>query len=437
MSFYNRNPLGKNQHVYNARREQIFEAALRAYHSEKITSNKTINERITPEYGIETSESTVKRRRREFGLTGGAATERELTLAQVEQLVLNQMDEDTAKRWGVRTVWHKIAHDEQVILTRATVAKIMYTHDPDAFAAREPTAKKIFRVQKFPLGIHERWSGDGHDKLYKIGFPIWMMVDDATAKILKAWVVPSNRMGDIIAYLFLCLVEEYGGVPLQSTTDCGSETTLLYGIVNAIRDMFHSELAAAGIQAHTYLRSVHNISVERTWLRLRLDFGDSAVLNFNQGVMDGKYDSDDLQQYELCQWLWPRLLQKDLDNWARLRNGIPIRKQAGKAGPSGVRAMSRNEAFTLLDSWGGVNCLQKVPVDIIRQMREEMGGDELIAFTSEEFSERAQAAFDSLGPVVLTQQNVWEVFAAMLPLVDNCFQFPTKCRDFFNILELL
>jgi hypothetical protein len=90
----------------------------------------------------------------------------------------------------------------------------MQTHDSDSFAAREPTAKKIFRVAKFPLGIHERWSGDGHDKLYKIGYPIWMMVDDATGKVLKAWVVPSNRMGDIIAYLFLCLAEEYGGILL-------------------------------------------------------------------------------------------------------------------------------------------------------------------------------------------------------------------------------
>ncbi|KAJ6580047.1 hypothetical protein DFH09DRAFT_1076955 [Mycena vulgaris] len=38
------------------------------------------------------------------GLTGGAATERTLTSAQIEQLVMNQLDEDIAKRWGVRTV---------------------------------------------------------------------------------------------------------------------------------------------------------------------------------------------------------------------------------------------------------------------------------------------------------------------------------------------
>ena len=132
----------------------------------------------------------------------------------------------------------------------------MHTHDNDAFASREPTAKRIFRVPKHPIGIHQRWSADGHDKLYKIGFPIWAIVDDATGRWLDAWVVPSNRTGDIVAYLFLCVVEKYSGmslsklsligatliyhgvspgIPLQFSTDCGSETTKVYGIVNAFR----------------------------------------------------------------------------------------------------------------------------------------------------------------------------------------------------------
>ncbi|KAF8182784.1 hypothetical protein K438DRAFT_1600522, partial [Mycena galopus ATCC 62051] len=207
------------------------------------------------------------------------------------------------------------------------------------------------------------------------------------------------------------------GVPLQTTTDCGSETTMLYGIVNAIRDMFQPELAAAGVQAHTYLRCVHNISVECSWLRLRLDFGDNAVLNFNKGQEDGMYDSNDDDHRQLCYWLWPRILQQDLDKWAALRNGIPIRKQAGKAGPSGIKAMSRNEAFALHDSWGGVNYLQTVDVGVICQLKEDIGGEELIRFTSPEFSARAQEAFESLGSPALTQTNIWLVFERMLPLV--------------------
>jgi hypothetical protein len=91
------------------------------------------------------------------------------------------------------------------------VSEIMHAHEPEGFEKRDPTAKKIFRVPKVPIGIHERWAGDGHDKLYKIGFPIWAIVDDATGKWLGAWVVPSNRLNVIVAYLFLCVAEEYEG----------------------------------------------------------------------------------------------------------------------------------------------------------------------------------------------------------------------------------
>ncbi len=87
----------------------------------------------------------------------------------------------------------------------------MHVHDPEGFSQREPTSKKIRRFPKYPVGIHERWSADGHDKLYKIGFPIYGIVDDATGKSLGAWVLPSNRLGFLIAYCFLCVVEKYGG----------------------------------------------------------------------------------------------------------------------------------------------------------------------------------------------------------------------------------
>ena len=99
------------------------------------------------------------------------------------------------------------------------------------------------------------------------------------------------------------------GVPLHANTDCGSETTLLYGIVNAFRyvcrvgvgnttftyvsDYFHPELNAAGLAAHKYLRSIHNIAVERSWKFMRYDFGDNAVLVFQQGIADGIYDEMD------------------------------------------------------------------------------------------------------------------------------------------------
>jgi len=94
---------------------------------------------------------------------------------------------------------------------RDFVSSVMHEEDPEGFDFRSPTAKKIQRFPKHPIGINERWAGDGHDKLNKIGIMIWAVVDDATSKWLGAWVVPNNRLGVVVAYLALSLIEEMGG----------------------------------------------------------------------------------------------------------------------------------------------------------------------------------------------------------------------------------
>ena len=157
------------------------------------------------------SDTTVKRCRATLGLTGSHATIQRMSQQEAEQLVLNQMDMDSSRRQGVRTVQARIAFDAHTHLPRDFVSDVMHIHDEEGFAHRDPSSKKILRVKKNPIGIHERWAGDGHDKLFRIGFPIWAVVDDATGKWLDAWVVPSNRMGHIVGYLFLCLVEKFGG----------------------------------------------------------------------------------------------------------------------------------------------------------------------------------------------------------------------------------
>ena len=96
------------------------------------------------------------------------------------------------------------------------------------------------------------------------------------------------------------------------------------------------------------------------------------------------------------------------------RNGARMRKDNNKAGPSG---MSRSEAFSLPESWGGRNCLLEVNMAVVRELKEAMGGDEILAFVSAEFSERVQAAYDTLEIVDLNLQNVWYVFHDLYPLV--------------------
>ena len=112
------------------------------------------------------------------------------------------------------------------LLSRDFVMNIMQTHDDGGFDKRDPTSKKIHRELKVPIGINEQWSADGHDKLYGIGFPIWAIVDDATGRWLDAWVTPSNRMGGVVLYLFLCTVEDVGGMSFNSPQELLALTLL-------------------------------------------------------------------------------------------------------------------------------------------------------------------------------------------------------------------
>ena len=62
------------------------------------------------------------------------------------------------------------------------------------------------------------------------------------------------------------------------------------------REIFHGDIDLEDLPAHVYLHSVHNISIERSWLRLRLEWGDNAVLVFNKGVDDGIYNPNNTNQ---------------------------------------------------------------------------------------------------------------------------------------------
>lgn len=73
-------------------------------------------------------------------------------------------------------------------------------------------------------------------------------------------------------------------------------TTCTVAAQHLHREVFHSEYDNTELPAHVYLRSIHNIAIERSWLRLRLDWGDNVVLFFNKGIEDGLYNPNDPQQ---------------------------------------------------------------------------------------------------------------------------------------------
>lgn len=108
-------------------------------------------------------------------------------------------------------------------------------------------------------------------------------------------------------------------------------------------------------------------------------------------------------------------MRQELQSWITYVNGVPMRKDSSKPGPSGV---SRNEAYSLYESWGGRNCLLPITnMELIHELKEELGGPELLEFCDRDISARAQNAYESLGVFSLRFNNVWGVFQRILPLV--------------------
>ena len=119
---------------------------------------------------------------------------------------------------------------------------------------------------------------------------------------------------------------------------------------------------------------------------------------------------------DLVQWLWPTLIQQELDELKARFNCHKIRYDSAKQLPSGV---SPDVAYALYEEYGAQNCLQPVDPDVVQSLMDEIRGEDVIQFVSTAYAARAQEIFDSLNVPKITFENVWEIFQKMLPYVSN------------------
>lgn len=101
------------------------------------------------------------------------------------------------------------------------------------------------------VGPNAEWSIDGFDKLNSIGFGIYGIRDKWSRKWLHYVVVPSNRYAAAVGVIYLHCVRKYGGaqilsyivlqfinligVPMQTTSDRGSEVRDAFSFQSALR----------------------------------------------------------------------------------------------------------------------------------------------------------------------------------------------------------
>lgn len=119
---------------------------------------------------------------------------------------------------------------------------------------------------------------------------------------------------------------------------------------------------------------------------------------------------------DLVQWLWPTLIQQELDELKAHFNCHKIRYDSTSLLPSGV---SPEVAYSLYEDYGAQNCLQPVDPDVVQNLMDELGGEDVIRFVSVAYAARAQEVFDSLDVPKITFKNVWKIFQTMLPYLSN------------------
>ncbi|KAF9487145.1 hypothetical protein BDN71DRAFT_1405132, partial [Pleurotus eryngii] len=408
----NNNPTGINQYKECPPKGDIHIAEILRDCHRQGWGRTRISDFLEKTHKVKMSPTTVQRRMTALGLFGSSVATARLPDEVKMQLILDQMARDPLSRQGPNSVKEGILFDTGIKLTREYTRNAMHLQDPTGAAACEPTAKKVHKAQLVALGPHHEWSADGHDKLSALGFPIWGIRDKWTGQWLCLRVVPNNRLRDSMAYLYLEVIHELGGMPLQMTTDCGIETTVIYGLASALRDTFSPELPRDELPAHRFLRSIHNITIERGWAQLRIKWVDNMKTFWEGGA--SLYHPEVVREYNLVMWLWPKLLQQELDYWCSRQNVHKIRFDKEKKLPSGD---SPNTFMADYPKYHGEWCLQAVDKETIAKLMDALGGEDLVKFIPDKEFNQAQEIYNGLGAPKLTYDNIWNVYMSMLPFM--------------------
>lgn len=126
----------------------------------------------------------------------------------------------------------------------------------------------------------------------------------------------------------------------------------------------------------------------------------------------------------LAAWLFPKLIQKELDCFRKATNSHRPRKQKGKILPPSA---APDFAYNDPHHWGGRNCLLQVDQEAVSNLLEalrpefELLTDWGICEIPAEIAKKAAAALDHFPaqPVNgLSVTTAWFAFSSLLPIIE-------------------
>ncbi|KAJ7795901.1 hypothetical protein B0H14DRAFT_3114586 [Mycena olivaceomarginata] len=296
---------------------------------------------------------------------------------------------------------------------------IMHDHFDAGFTLRFPGHKKecIPHVGLSALGPFHKVSADSHEKLSaqalqmgELSLPIYAYKDKWTDLLLMLRLIPNSQTAAAIGHLFLDFVDETGCIPLQVTTDKGSEIGWQYTFQCAL-----CEALAPGIDPLVYavymvLNSVHNTVIEGFWCWLRSKMGLNLKGFITRGKQDCVFDSN-------------VAFHEQLDEFGAWWNNHRVRLQHNKNMLSGHILVL---AFEHPDHLGRIDCRIHVPkeavIELCELLTEEVGSRKSHLSwpgVTLEFATMAQAIWEDIGSTAMSVDSAWDVFAQMSDVIEN------------------
>ncbi|KAJ6543191.1 hypothetical protein B0H10DRAFT_1897176 [Mycena sp. CBHHK59/15] len=149
-------------------------------------------------------------------------------------------------------------------------------------------------------------------------------------------VIPDDRHSDVIGHVFLDFIEMYRAIPQQTMVDKGSETGHISAITTGLKTAYTPDIDLARYPAFVALKSTNNTPIESFWHWFQDQCGKNLFVQVTKGRDEGIFNPNNQIHVHLFNWIWPLIIQGELDHFTERWNSHIIHQQRNKLMPSGV-----------------------------------------------------------------------------------------------------
>ncbi|KZT53342.1 hypothetical protein CALCODRAFT_404512, partial [Calocera cornea HHB12733] len=346
---------------------------------------------------------TVRRRRLSWGLLGTRQQSHTIdTIAQHVKAIRYERDD---KPPGVKRTQDWLRSTLNLRVPRQLVAEYNRLYHQEE--VRQRKGHRLKRKNFWTAGVFDVFCFDQHDKWGdKYGLWLHTGVEAFSGAILYINVWFTNSNPRLIFRYYLQAVRNYGGIPLLTQSDWGSENN---GIANG-HSFLHRLLdpSLVGTLQHQWKPGHTNIKPEGKWSQMRREFSPGYERLFQEGVSAGLCHQEDPLDKYLFRRLAVPFLQRKLDEYVHMYNSSRPRADKNKVLPVGIP----NDILEHPARYGAKNFKIHVSKDELCTVEDIYAPSDHPVFelVPPTFETEYQRVYRQLGSPKLAKSNFWPVY---------------------------